>query len=568
MAICGLCVWRSARNPVAALESVVNSVDAQKRVAPTPATEQLTARRQWRWVLLAFVPCSLMLSVTTYVTSEVAPIPLLWVVPLAIYLLAFILVFARRRWLPHRWMVRALPFAVVAVVYTLIGRVLGPIGLLIGLHLVGQFVISMVCLGELANDRPASEHLTEFYLWVSAGGVLGGMFNALLAPLIFSTVAEYPVTLVLACMMTPGRGASSSLPFRHKLKLDFALPVVIGLFTANLTDWLREATFWPLHSRRALMYGVPVVLCLLFVRRPLRFALSVACVFVACRLVPGYQDRTLCVERSFFGINRISLDPAAGSIGCRTVIPSTAFRTSIRTVTREPLGYFTRTGPFGQAFAALDSALKQRVGVIGLGAGSLACYGTRGEQWTFFEIDPVVEGIARDPGFFTFLKDCPANVDVVLGDARLSLQKADDGQFGVLVLDAYSSDTIPLHLITKEALALYLRKLAPDGALIFHISNRHLRLERVLGVLAEDAGLACLIEADNSNSLLSTGQARFKMGGHGASRVDSGTVNVRCALGSAAARAEDEIVDRRLCQRLQRVCVAVRWTCSPSAYMP
>ncbi|HUI05942.1 MAG TPA: fused MFS/spermidine synthase [Verrucomicrobiae bacterium] len=497
VAICGLVVWRIGRP------------DAPGATAASAAlNERLTARRRWRWILQSFVPCSLMLSVTTYITSEVAPVPLLWVIPLAIYLLAFVLVFARRRWLPHRWMVRALPFAVAAVAFTLVGRVLEMIPLLIGLHLICQFVVSMVCLGELANDRPSAVHLTEYYLWVSLGGVLGGMFNALLAPVIFSSVAEYPVTLVLGCWLAPNLISRPGRPLQRVL--DVGLPVVIGLIAANLLLLLRDVTDSPVALAKALMYGVPLILCLAVLRRPRRFALSLGCVFVACSLVPGYQDRTLHVARSFFGINRISLDPTGRFHWLMHGNTIHGIQSLDANQRDEPLGYFTRTGPFGQAFAALGFPAKQRVGVVGLGAGTLACYAARGERWTFYEIDPAVERIARDPRYFTYLRDCPADVDVVLGDARLSLQKAADGQFGILVLDAYNSDTIPLHLITREAVALYLRKLAPDGALIFHISNRHLRLERVVGVLAQDAGLTCLAKGESSPSFLTTGKLSSK----------------------------------------------------------
>jgi SAM-dependent methyltransferase len=503
-ALCGLWIWRTVR-----ISSPAESPAAETLVAAS--VERLTARRRWRWVLLAFVPCSLMLSVTTYITSEVAPIPLLWVIPLGVYLLAFILVFARRRILPHQWMVRAMPVAAAAVVITLVARLLQPIAVLLALHVACLFIVSMVCLGELANDRPSANHLTEFYLWLSAGGVLGGIFNAMVAPLIFSTIMEYPLTLVLACLLMPVGAAKTT---RRQRVLDFALPVVIGLVAANILRLLRGMTIWPMPVMTALMYGVPTVLCLIFFRRPVRFALSVAGVLVACSLVPGYQDPTLFVERNFFGIHRVSLDPTGeyhwlshGNTlhGIQHIDPEQR---------DEPLSYFTRSGPFGQAFASLDDSLKQRVGVIGLGAGSLSSYGARGQRWTFYEIDPAVEEIARDRRYFTFLKDCPADVDVILGDARLSLQRARDGQFGVLVLDAYTSDTIPLHLITREALALYQRKLAPDGVLIFHISNRHLRLERVLAALAQDSGLTCVVQSESVKNpmgeLLATGKISSK----------------------------------------------------------
>jgi len=504
-AVCGLWVWRTARiSDTAESPATETSVNA--------SVERLTTRRRWRWVLLAFVPCSLMLSVTTYITSEVAPIPLLWVIPLGIYLLAFTLVFARRRLLPHEWMTRAMPVAVAAVVITLVAMILHPIALSLALHLACLFIVSMVCLGELANDRPSVHHLTEFYLWLSFGGVLGGIFNAVVAPLIFSTVVEYPLTLVLACLLIPGEGRTAT---HQQRVLDFALPLVIGLLAANLLEFLRMTTMWSMSVKTAVMYGLPTVSCLAFMRRPLRFALSVAAVFAACSAVPGYQTgSTLHVERNFFGIHRVSVDPtgdyhwlAHGNTlhGIQHVDPAQR---------DEPLAYFTRSGPFGQAFAALDDSLKQRVGVIGLGAGSLSSYGARGERWTFYEIDPAVEQIARDRRYFTFLKDCPADIEVVLGDARLSLQRASDGQFGVLILDAYTSDTIPLHLITREALALYLCKLAPNGVLIFHISNRHLRLERVLGALAQDAGLTCEAQSDavkdTMGELLATGKIASK----------------------------------------------------------
>ncbi len=498
---CGWWVRRTAPVPAA----VTVPADGQRSM------EQLTAGRRLRWVLLALVPCSLMLSVTTYITSEIAPIPLLWVIPLGVYLLSFIFVFAKKRLLPHKWMIAALPFAVAAVVYTLVARVLQPIGPLIGLHLAGLFIVSMVCHGELASDRPSTKHLTEFYLWMSVGGVIGGMFNALLAPLLFSTVLEYPLSLVLACLLAPGLGRKAE--GARVRRSDACFAVVAGLLAAALLALVRDKTNWSQDWAKAVMYGVPAALCLVFLRRPGRFGLAIFAVLLACWLVPGYQDRSLCVERSFFGIHHVSLDPT-GRYHWLSNGNTIHGVQSLEPARRDtPLAYFTQAGPFGQAYAALPDDLKQRVGVIGLGAGSLSCYAKPGEQWTFFEIDPLVEHIARDPQYFSFLNDSRANVRVLLGDARLSLRAVPDGRFGVLVLDAYSADTIPLHLVTREALALYLEKLAPNGLLIFHISNRHLRLERVFAVLAQDAHLACLVQADppsGPNELLQTGKIASK----------------------------------------------------------
>ena len=493
-AICGLWTRHTAQNACHA-PGVASNTEAD-------ATEddgvRITAGRRVRWLLLAFAPCSLMLSVTTYITSEIAPIPLLWVIPLGIYLLTFVLVFARRRLVPHGWMVRVLPFVVLAlpwtVVWMLLGQPLHPLDWLIALHLAGLFVVAMVCHGELANDRPPAPQLTEFYLWLSAGGVLGGVFNALLAPWLFRTVIEYPVSLVLACALMPRRAPAS--PNRRARMLDVALPVLLGLFTAGLIMLLNRTWHGPRWLGPALTYGLPPVLCLSFARRPLRLALGVVAILVGTTLPLWPHSRIIHMARSFFGIHQVIVDPLHEYHSLKHGQTVHGVQSLDPARRGEPLAYYARSGPLEDVWAVVPAELKQRVAVVGLGAGTMACYGRPGQQWTFYEIDPVVERIARDPRYFTFLADCPANVAVVLGDARLSLRAAADGQFGLIILDAYSSDSIPLHLITREALALYLRKLTTSGVLVFHISTRHLNLEPVLANLAGDAGLFALHRND------------------------------------------------------------------------
>jgi hypothetical protein len=239
----------------------------------------------------------------------------------------------------------------------------------------------------------------------------------------------------------------------------------------------------------------------------------VAAVLLANAWMPAFRDRTVHVERSFFGVHRVSLAPNGRFLWLSHGNTIHGVQSLVASQRHEPLAYFTRAGPFGQAFAAVPAAAKQRVGVIGLGAGSLACYAEPGERWRFFEIDPAVLGLAKESGYFHFLPECRGRVEVVLGDARLSLGRCADGEFGMLVLDAYSSDAVPLHLITREALALYRRKTAADGVLIFHISNRHLRLERVLAALASDAGLPCRAQAElmgDLDELLTSGRTTSK----------------------------------------------------------
>jgi hypothetical protein len=488
-AICGVWTWCTARDPIIAVEP-----------APETASEQLTPQRRLRWVLLAFVPCSLMLSVTTYITSEIAPVPLLWVIPLGIYLLTFILVFARRQPIPHRWMVGAMPFAVV-ILLTMLGRMtlkgesFEDLPWPIGVHVAGLFIVAMVCHGELAKDRPTVTHLTEFFLWISVGGVLGGVFNALLAPLIFPTVIEYPVTLLLACLLMPHRRTGKT-SWGVRI-LDVVLPVGLGLLTAGLIQVVEHARISPLKLALAIECGLPAVLCLFFVRRPLRFALGALMMLLATTLALRPEFHNALVSRSFFGVYKVELDPRAEYIHIfRHGTSMHGMQSLDPRMRHEPLLYYARSGPVGEAIATLPKELKQQVAVVGLGAGTLACYANAGEHWTFYEIDPEVERIASNPKYFTFLHDCPADTKLVLGDGRLSLQAAVDGQFGLMVLDAYTSDTPPVHLLTREALAVYLQKLAPNGVLIFNITNRHLDLEPVLATLARDVDVSSLCRTD------------------------------------------------------------------------
>jgi SAM-dependent methyltransferase len=483
---CAATVWRRAATPPSLLHP--------RSVASNAATERLALGRRLRWVLLAFVPSSLMLSVTTYLSNNIAPIPLLWVIPLGLYLLTFILVFASRQLLPHRAMVRALPILVLPLAIVIIAQATQPIWLLILLHLLTFFVAAMVCHGEIAADRPSTAHLTEFYLWMSLGGVLGGMFNALLAPVLFTTVLEYPLVLVLACLLMPARDGK---PARRML--DVGLPLALGVLVAGLIVGLPSLGVRSGPLGVGLMFGLPALVCFSFSRRPLRLGLGLAALFLASALYTSDQGAVLHAERSFFGIHRVLADPdgrfhmlshGATMHGMQYTDPARR---------RGPLSYFHRSGPAGQVFRAFDEAeAKQHIAVIGLGAGSLACYAEPGQQWLFYEIDPSVQHIARDSGYFSFLQDCAPQARIVLGDARLSLATAPTGAYDLLVLDAYSSDAIPIHLITREALAVYLDKLAPGGLLVFHISNIYFDLKPVVANLAQDAGLVALVQEDQT----------------------------------------------------------------------
>lgn len=485
LATCAFLAWRSPR---AGHRPALG-------VADTPQ-ERLTPKRRLRWVLLAFVPSSLMLSVTTYLSTDIAATPLLWVIPLGLYLLTFVIVFSRKPVLPHRVMVRALPILLLPMVILLAAGATQPLVIVMPLHVLTFFVAAMVCHGELARERPPPRYLTEFYLWMSFGGALGGLFSALIAPQLFTDITEYPLVLVLVCLLTPAAQATARPRARA---LDLGLPGVLAALVGGLFLIAERAELGDSPAGRFIVMGAPAVLCFSFRGRPLRFGLGVAVILLLSTLYLGAGRQVLYAERSFFGVMRVErveddwqrayLHLLHGSTlhGVQSLDPERA---------REPLSYYHRAGPLGDVFDAFNQANpRAHVGVVGLGTGAVACYATADQRWTFFEIDPLVEDIARDDRYFSYLRDCGADSSVKLGDARLSLQD-DPQQYDMLVLDAYSSDSIPMHLVTREALELYTDRLAPGGMLVFHISNRHLDLQPVLGTLAQDAGLRGIVRVD------------------------------------------------------------------------
>ncbi|HVG98733.1 MAG TPA: fused MFS/spermidine synthase [Chloroflexota bacterium] len=487
--VCALAVWRA---PAPAVRGAPGPADAE--AAPGAAVGA-------RWVLLSALPSALLVSVTAHISADVAAIPLLWVVPLVVYLLTFVIAFSGRAPLFGRVSARVLPFVLVALAVTLGARAVEPVLLLLLLHLEALFVVAMLCHGRLAQTRPGASRLTLFYFWVSLGGVAGGAFAALLAPLLFPVVVEYPLALVLAVLVAyrplPGaRPASPNAP-----RLDVALPLLLAALAAGLFIRGKDAALTGNALGTALLFGPPAVICLTFRGRPLRFALGVGALLLTAALFYGSPATTLLEARSYFGVHRVrqvTLDPGNSVnvlIHGNTVHGAQRQEAGLR---EEPQAYYVRSGPIGQVFGALRLAEPDRpVGVVGLGAGGLACYGGPGQRWRFFELDPLVWRIAADARYFTFLRDCPPQSDVILGDGRLTLAGEPDASFGTIIFDAYSSDAIPIHLLTREALRLYLQKLAPGGVLVFHISSRHLDLAPVLGSLAADAGLACHVRTDN-----------------------------------------------------------------------
>jgi len=513
-ALCALTLWW---NPAGAA-AVEAGADAP--VEPRPGW-----RRRLHWIALAFVPSSLLLGATTYITTDLAAVPLLWVLPLAIYLLTFILAFGRWPRVLHRAVVAITLPLVLVVIFLMVSALPERIWVTVLWHFGLLFVIALACHGALALDRPAPRHLTEFYLLISVGGVLGGLFNALLAPLIFSSLIEYPLVMVLACvLLRAGRGeaglglgpgaardavlvvavAALALVLYSEsatLRVDFSfLARVLEWSSARVGDWL-DPIERPIN--KVLIYGPPLVLAWLLRRRPLHLGLALAAVLLVSGFVDARNNDQVRQSRSFFGVLRISRDrDEKGYTELRhgtTLHGRQSLEPSRRT---EPISYYQRKGPVGQLFTELDRRSGAvRMAVIGLGTGTLAAYARPGDRVTFYEIDRLVRDVAFDPRYFTYAADARdrgASLRMELGDARIRMdavrRERPEEQYDVILVDAFTSDAIPVHLLTREALRLYFDVLAPRGIVALHISNRYLRLEPVVANLAVDRGYARMLQ--------------------------------------------------------------------------
>jgi len=467
---------------------------------PVAARSPASAGERLRWLVLAAVPSSLLLSVTSYLTTDVVAMPLLWVVPLALYLLTFILAFARRPLLSGTpAVVRIQGFLLLPIAAEMFMRTGASAAVLVPLHVLAFFVTALVCHQEIARSRPPAARSTEFYLVVALGGALGGLFNVFAAPTMFRSLLEYPVGLIAAALLRPApEGARPATP--RARRRDVLLPVAIG---AALFAGVRVVHAIEAHAGARVGLGALIAVLTpaalftySFRSRPLRFGLGLAAIMVAGASYAKGAEQTLYTARSFYGTHKVVLQPPATRLlshgdtthGAQDLSPPRR---------REPLTYYHPTGPAGGVMAAWRGRPeRRRVGLIGLGAGSLAAYADPGERWTFYEIDPVVIDVARDRGLFTFLADARGTVDVVPGDGRLSLAAVPDATFGLLVLDAFSSDSVPTHLLTREAFALYLRKLTPAGIIAVNVSNRYLDLASVVAGNAAALGLSSRVRFD------------------------------------------------------------------------
>ena len=465
---CGGVVWQRTISVVAASET----------------GERPNWRQRLSWIVYAALPSSLLLGVTTHLSTDIASAPLLWVIPLTLYLLTFVIAFARRPPIPHWFVVRIMPLALMILVGVFWLR--QPTGLILPLHLTAFFVIALMCHGELVRRRPGVEALTEFYLCLSAGGVIGGALTALGAPLLFDSVFEYPLSLALAAAVLPG-------PSRWIKRGDIILALIILVV---LIGGQAGATGlgWPLSSFVVYCICVAFVLVVFALRdRPFGFALCIGAIFVGS-LYARISNETLWEGRSFFGVYRVteSADPPTRSLIHGTTNHGGQLMAANGDI--RPTTYYTASSPVAEVLSATQArGAGQPVGLVGLGAGALACYRTPADDWRYFEIDPLVAWLAVESGYFDLMPRGAESIPIVLGDARLTLAEEPDGRFDLLIIDAFSSDAIPMHLLTREAVALYMDKLAEDGLLAMHISNRFLDLEPVVARIVERFGYAAQV---------------------------------------------------------------------------
>ncbi|MDB5474919.1 MAG: putative spermine/spermidine synthase protein [Phenylobacterium sp.] len=471
-----------------------------------PAAPKVAWKDRLTWVALAAIPSSLMLGVTTHLTTDVASAPFLWVAPLALYLLTFVVAFQAKPAISSNTTL-LLQAATVAACASLLPFRLTAFPLQLAVHLAAFFFTALMCHQALVARRPAPARLTEFYLWMSAGGVVGGAFNAFLAPVIFDNVWEYPLVLALACLVrpwgldTPIRGRTWAL-IALGLFCGLATPVLLGVAPPALAAHPMFGKFTNLQvidvAGKALL-GVASVTAFLLRRRGLFFCVVIAVLSMGASAA---ADRVNTKEswRSFFGVVRESetrADPLGGRVkmlahgttlhGAQAAAP--AWRC-------HPLVYYTPNTPIGQVITAKEAELASlRIGAVGLGTGSVAAYVRPGDHLTFFEIDPLVIRISTDPRHFSYTTECAkGRVDYVVGDARLTLAGQPQGVFDVLLIDAFSSDAVPAHLLTVEAVRGYLGHLTPDGIVILHLSNRNLDLNGPAQAVAKAAGGYALIQ--------------------------------------------------------------------------
>ncbi len=540
-ALCGVVVLLKKSNQAHESTDESDAASASSTTSTAASTSEDQASpwiQRLKWLGLSAAPAALMISVTQHIATDVASAPMLWVVPLGIYLLSFVIVFSPRmpRVVPMACAGLFIVLSLVAAYNSLSSSISGNV-LLLALHLSLLFFGCCACHARLAIARPGAARLTEYYLLMAVGGVVAGVFCSLVAPVIFNSIFEYPIAIAscvgLATPLLTGAfeavrtrvmkgidtGSSDvkwadsneddevSFLRRHAKVLDVLFPAVVlagfaSMYAAAVPTGTSPGWGFAYSTLLVIFYLIPVVLSGLFLFRPLRAGCAVLALFALANVYNAITSNTLHSERTFFGVHVVAESTSATNL--RTLRHGTTSH-GLQAIGPDgtldifPTSYYHLTGPLGITMRRYQTTdLLSSVAVAGLGTGCIASYARPGDRYTFFEIDPAVIRIAQDPELFTFVSKSNGKLDFVLGDARLTIAQAPDASFGVIVLDAFSSDAIPVHLITTDAIRSYLPKLKPNGLLLVHISNRKLNLEPVMAAAAKELNLAAVTWFDTN----------------------------------------------------------------------
>lgn len=466
--------------------------DKEKAAQKLQDTEVITHKRRAIWILLAFLPSSLMLGVTTYITTDLASVPLIWIVPLALYVGTFIIVFARKPWITYGASLKIQAILLVLLFATISSGLIIDDSVKFIMHLIAFFFCALTCHFELARLRPHAGHLTQFYLFMSIGGALGGTFNALIAPTLFSLPIEY--AMVLAAAVFVRYISSEEKHTRKQLTDELILGVAISTPIVVIPVLMSQSEFMinhPNFNAACLLVVLFATVFALLVVSQKRWVFAMCAVIIIMAHPPGgvwTSTDILHTSRNFFGVLRVG-DTKLDTRWMIHGITIHGTQAKAEEHRLKPLAYYTKYGALYEGFQLADSRDgAQKIGVLGLGIGTVACYQREGRYFDFYEIDPDVAKIAEDPEYFTFLSDCGSPYEIILGDARMTVKDKPDGSYDVMFIDVFSSDNIPIHVITKEAIALYDQKLKEDGFILMNISNRFLDLQPVLARIAESLG--------------------------------------------------------------------------------
>lgn len=473
---------------------------------PLERSPPVTWRERISWVLIAAVPSSLMLGVTMHLSVDVASAPFLWVVPLAIYLLTFVIAFSARPLIPLETtlIVQAAAGAICLAVFSVTN---GQWLLMLAIHLGCFFITALMCHQLLAARRPAPDRLTEFFLLLAFGGVLGGAFNALVAPWLFNTVVEYPLMLCLAALARPvlqREGGPRPWILLGAIAVLVLVPPALFYWLQNDGAPHRAGFSYDEGRRVALMVLAIAAVCAFMIRdRPRMFFAGLAMIALSGSQLSVRYDWNES-DRSFFGVIRRADEQFQGVGTMRILMHGTTLHGAQAQAAEwrcRPTLYYAPTTPIGEAVIVTQNRNAAAViGVVGQGSGSLAAYKRASDEFTFFEIDPMVDRWARDPDRFTYMTECADGpIRTVIGDARLTLRDEVAGRYDLLVVDAFSSDAVPTHMLTVEAIREYLRLLRPDGLLVLHLSNRNLEITSPTIAAAQALGVPYMHKIYGSN---------------------------------------------------------------------